>query len=240
MRPTTILLGGLVVGTAGCLAPFSWPDDRRDDAEPIALLTRRTAELSAADALTRAADCLDRGDEAAAIPHLRGYIRAYPDAVLVRAHLAELLYRHGEAAEARTQFERFAGDAASTSGPVKERLVQCHTRLMELADAAGDPYRASLHRGIGLLLLVERWDADPSRRDDIVAEQTLSKALTAFREAKSKRPSDTRANLYLAVTYDRLGQGTSARTAWRAARAGLPDPSLTDAERDQIADAMRR
>src|SRR5690349_12907755 len=154
MRRFAVLVGGWAAAAVGCLAPAPWPDG-----PPAAAGT---------DALTRAADCLDRGDEAGAVPHLRAYVAAHPDALMVRAHLAELLWRQGRADEARGQFERFVEDAQRAAGPARDHLAQGHARLMAIAEAAGDAYREELHRGIGLLLLVEKWDADPGRRDEVV------------------------------------------------------------------------
>ena len=77
----------VVSALAGCVAPAARPPD-----EPIA------AKADAGDALTRAAECLDRGDDAGAVPHLRTYVTEHPDAVMVRAHLAELLFRAGKEA----------------------------------------------------------------------------------------------------------------------------------------------
>lgn len=212
---------------AGCVAPDARPPD-----EPVA------AKADAGDALTRAAECLDRGDDAGAVPHLRTYVREHPDAVMVRAHLAELLFRAGKHAEARGQYERTVADAQLSTGPAKGHLVHCHTRLMAIAEATDDAFHEQLHRGVGLVLLVERWDADPGRRDEVAAEQTLAKAVAALRSAKGERPADPRANLYLGDALARLGQASAARAAYRAARAGLPDPEVTPAERERIEAAV--
>jgi hypothetical protein len=110
---------------------------------------------------------------------------------------------------------------------------------MEIAEATGDPYREHLHKGIGLYLLAAKWDADPARRDPVAGEQALAKAVAALRTAREDRPTDPRANLYLAAALDKLGQTAAARSARRAARAGLPDPSLTPAELALFDDAVR-
>ena len=214
----------VVSALAGCVAPGARPPDEPITAKPT----------DAGDALTRAAECLDRGDDTGAVPHLRAYVKAHPDAVMVRAHLAELLFRAGKHAEARGQFERSVADAQLGSGPARGHLVHCHTRLMAIAEATDDAFHEHLHRGIGLVLLVNRWDADPDRQDEVVAEQTLAKAVAALRAARDERPADPRANLYLGEALDRLGQASAARAAYRAARAGLPDPEVTPAERERI------
>ena len=219
MRRFGLIVGGWAAAAVGCLAPF--PDL---DSPPA----------PAGDALTRAADCLDRGDEPGALPHLRAHVDAHPDALMIRAHLAELLLKHGQPDEARGQFERFITDAQRTTGPANAHLTHCHARLMAIAEQSGDAYREGLHRGIGLVLLVRKWDADPDRRDETAAEQTLAKAAAALRAAAAERPGDPRAHLYLSEAYARLGQPSAARAALRVARAGLPDPTVTPDESERI------
>ncbi len=181
-------------------------------------------------ALGRAADCLDRDDFAAAVPHLRTYLRVNPDDVLVRARLAETLYRTGHPA-ARGEFERVAADA----GPaLASRLPHCHTRLMTLAEEAGDRYRTHLHRGLGLARLADAWDADPARHDRDATERARTRAVAELRQAVAERPDDARANLQLAVVFEKLGQRGPARAAREAARRGLPDPTLAADERDVL------
>ncbi|OWK46657.1 hypothetical protein [Fimbriiglobus ruber] len=247
-----------LIAPSGCLSPFSWPDDRRlteegraQEAiaavvppEPAAATVSRpssaagsaetTAVTPAEDGLSRAADCLDRGDELGALPHLQTHVRAHPDAIMIRAHLAELHFRLHQLDEARVEYERFVVDAQLVSGPANQHLIHCHTRLMEIAETTDHAFDEQLHRGIGLLLLVKRWDSDPARRDGVAGEQTLAKALTALRAAKDEQPHDPRVNLYVAETLDRLGQASAARAAYRVARAGLPDPAVTPAERERI------
>src|SRR5437763_9229121 len=129
----------VVSALVGCVAPAAPLPD-----QPVA------AKADAGDALTRAAECLDRGDDAGAVPHLRTYVAAHPDAVMVRAHLAELLFRAGRHAEARGEFERSVADAQLSTGPAKGHLVHCHTRLMAIAEATDDAFHEQLHRAVGL------------------------------------------------------------------------------------------
>lgn len=227
MRRGAAVLVGLIA-VAGCVAPLAWPDDH-DPATRVL-----TDDGSPEDSLAKAAECLDRGDEAAALPHLRAHVRTHPEAVAIRGHLAELLFRAGQADESRSHFERYVADAQRLSGPAHERLVHCHTRLMAIAEDAGDAYHEHLHRGIGLVLLVKRWEADAERYDEVAAEQTLAKAVAALRSAVAERPGDARAHLYLAEAYRRLGQATAARSALRMAKAGLPDAAVTATEREWI------
>jgi thioredoxin-like negative regulator of GroEL len=189
---------------------------------------------AATDGLSRAADCLDRGDYVGAVPHLAAHVRAYPEQVMVRAYLAELLFKLRRFNEAAKEFERFIADAQPMTGPPKRHLVHCHTRLMTIAEAKGDVFTENLNRGIGLILLVQQWDADPQQRDEAMAAETAKKAADALRSALITRPTDARANLYLADVYLRLGQTGSAMTALRAAKAGIP-LGLTPDEAERLA-----
>lgn len=218
MRRSTALIGLLVVGLVSrCGAA---------DGVPVAAV--------AVDALGRAAECLERGDDRGALPYLRAHVQANPGAVMIRAHLAEVLYRLGKPDEARVQFERVIADTQPLTGGARKHLVHCHTRIMELAQAAHDVYAENLNRGIGLILLVKRWDAEPGRRDEVAAERTLAKALAALRAAHDERPGDARANLYLADALGRLGQVSAARAALHAAKAALPDAGVTEQELERI------
>jgi cytochrome c-type biogenesis protein CcmH/NrfG len=190
----------------------------------------------APDRLALAADALDRGDTPTAVAHLSAHVRSAPDDAMTRAYLAELLFKSGRSAEAAAEYERFVAAAQPLTGPANAHRVHAHTRLMSLAAAAGDEYREGLHRGIGLLLLAERWDADPARRDAAATAETLSKAAAALREALAARPRDARASWYLSRVYARQGQPAAARAAARAARAAPPG-GLTPAEADALSRA---
>src|SRR2546423_9127282 len=94
-----------------------------------------------------AAQCLEKGDESGALPHLGAYVEANPEQVSIRAHLAELELKLGHAAEAKKQFERYVRDAQVQGGEAGQHLIAAHTRLAELA---GDEYGEHLNRGIRL------------------------------------------------------------------------------------------
>lgn len=233
---------GCLISCVGCFAPFSWPEAWRNPAEsqPQLHTSAKTTELPVAtesadpidnpepeaaeseatfdstiaeDALAKAAEHLDRDENREALPYLRAYVKANPDAVMIRAYLAELYLRLGETENASREFHTVIDIAETMSGPIRDHRVHCHTRLMEMAQADGDDFAEYLNRGIGLYLLVKRWDAEPGRSDEIVAEQTLSQALQAFREAEKYDSSDPRPQLWRAKVLDRLGQGAAADTA---------------------------
>lgn len=218
-----IPLAALIAG--GCIAAPKWADP-----EPV---SAAVAPGPADAALDRAADCFAKNDEAGAVPHLFAYLRRNPDALPARFQLAEVLYRTGDADRAGDEFARLLADAPE-AGPFAARRSQCHARLASMAEARGDDFAEQLHRGAGLLRLVEKWDADPARRDDAAAEPVLSQALAALSAARELRPQDARANLYASQVLARLGQHAAAERLRRIARAGLPDAALGDAERDCI------
>jgi predicted Zn-dependent protease len=174
----------------------------------------------APDHLALAAEALERGDDPAAATHLDAHVRAFPDHLLFRAQLADLLVRAGRDDAARVHFERFAADAARAAGPVRGRLVHAHTQLMGIAQRAEDRFAEALHRGAGLLRLVEGEDGKPDR-DDGFCEEMLCKAVGALAEAKGLRPGDPRPRALLADAHDRAGNRRAADAERAAARAAV-------------------
>jgi thioredoxin-like negative regulator of GroEL len=165
------------------------------------------------DHLTLTAECLEKGDHAGAATHLEAYVRRHPDQFMFRAQLAELLVRLGKDDAAKAEFEAFAADAAKAPG-ARNQLVHAHTRLMEIAQRAGDRFAEAYHRGAGLLLLVKQLEkaGDP---DEGFREEVLCKALRALQEARELDPADMPARLRLAEVFDR----THNRRAADAERA---------------------
>jgi predicted Zn-dependent protease len=212
MRAWWLAVGAFAV--AGCqtlLAPVPRP-------EVVPASATVPAPPEPDDPLTLAAKCLEAGDESAACTHLEAHVRAHPEQVMFRAHLAELFVKLGNDAEARRHFERFVADARTATGPPRAHRVHCHTRLMEIAQRADDRFAELFHRGAGLLLLVKEQDREPSNRDEDFCEEVLCKAMAALREAKEVRPADPRVRLYLADVYDRAGNRRAAEVERAAAR----------------------
>jgi hypothetical protein len=169
--------------------------------------------------LDRAADCVERGEPAAAVPLLRAHLADHPDHLAVRGYLADLLDRMSDPTAAADEYERLA---AAASGPAGRRhRVHAHARLMALAADAGDEYGEHLHRGLGLVALA----GDGPRPD----EALLFQAVGALTLAERARPGDGRAAWHLAAVWGRLGQSVRAdgwrrRAAADAAFAPLPVP----------------
>lgn len=215
--------GILMIGCANT------PTERLPSAVEAELLIARAAPPAEdIDHLSLAAACVQRGDEQAAVPHLQAHLTDRPDAVMIRAYLAELLLRTGKPTDARREFEMFTRQASGMSGEAAKHLVHAHTRLMEIASETDDPFAEDLHRGIALLLMVRQWATESPADVGELYESTLAKAARELRRAEVRRPTDPRPNVYLAEVYERLGQPVAARTAAR--RVTGPDGGLTDSE----------
>jgi predicted Zn-dependent protease len=183
------------------------------------------------DPLTLAAECLQRGEQAAAAGHLAAHVRRHPDQPMFRAHLAELLWKLDRPVDARLHFERFVADAQDAAGPVRGHLVHCHTRLMEIARTDGDRGAEAFHRGAGLLRLVEQPGADEVG----ATEEVLCQAIEALTLARDERPGDPRPLAYLALAHERAGNPRAAAAARAAARNAPSAAGLTPAERRGLA-----
>jgi len=185
------------------------------DVRPVA-----AAESSEPDTLTLAAESLERGDRAGAAGHLETYVVRHPEQVMFRMQLAEMLFQLDRVFPAKAHYERFIADAARLTGPARNHLITAHTRLLELAQRAGDEFGEQFHRGAGLLLLAQEQekqeDADPA-----FCEEMLCKSLKALGEARDLKPTDRGTRLALAAAYERLGNPRAAEAERIAARGAL-------------------
>ena len=177
------------------------------------------------DPLTLAAECLARGDEPAAANHFTAHLRQHPDQLMFRLHLADLLLKLHREKEAQAHYERFIAGAQESSGSPRDRIVHCHTRLMEIAQLADDRFAELLHRGIGLVILTRQETDDLETREEI-----LCKAIAALGEAKVLRPTDPRVHVYLAEAHDRAGNRRAADVARAAARNLAAPDAITSSE----------
>ena len=207
-----LLLAGILVAVVGCLSTRTAPGEARG-----------AMPLEDGDHLEHAADKLKSGDEQAAIKHLQAHVSERPDAVMVRAYLAELFFVSGDGTNARKQFAWFLRDAERVGGSsARTHRVHAHTRLMELAQELDQPAAEARHRGVGLVLLAEPWD-----RKSPEWETTLSQAVVALRQATLLQPDDMEAWYYLALVQDRLGQPSAVQAIARRVLRSLPDPAIT-------------
>src|SRR5579872_533876 len=178
---------------------------------PAGVIQRASAERSnedpkvdsTDDPLTNFTEALKRGDKLVAASHLETYVRQHPDQAMFRLQLAELLIQTKNDAKARAHYEQFVASAQRAPETIHKYLVHAHTRLMEIAQRKNDPFNELLHRGIGLLILVQEQDSNPER-DAEFCEEMLCKSLKALIEAKELKPGDQRVRVYLAEVYERM------------------------------------
>src|SRR5262245_52284736 len=74
----------------------------------------------ALDGLSQAAMCIERGDTLGATEQLRRHLALHPEQIMIRAYLAELLFKLGKWADAQDQFDRFVCDAQLNDGPARQ------------------------------------------------------------------------------------------------------------------------
>ena len=242
--PRLLRVASLLAVVAGCQSVSPAPPA---DPPPVPIVQPPPAVRQAAhvttedppatpDALSLAADCLDRGDDAAAVPHLERHVGQHPDQVLFRAQLAELLARLDRLPEAQAHYEAALAHAQAGPPAARKQLVRYHTRLMEIAKQRSDGYAEHLHRGVGLFLVAERLGDDGDPGD---VERVLCKAAAALKEAQAARPDDARACWYLYRVWAKLDQPRPADRALRQALAAAPFSRLTPAEASELASAAR-
>jgi hypothetical protein len=246
-RPVRLAL--LFAAVAGCQSappqpPASTPPILATSPKPPAVLkpvSNPKPELIPetvipSDALSLAADCLERGEDAAAASHLEKHVRAHPDQVVFRAQLADLLIRIDRLTEAQVHYE--AATACAQDGPpaARRELVHYHTRLMELARRREDAFAEHLHQGIGLYLVGTRLASDGDAGD---VERLMCKAAAALKEAQNARPGDARPAWYLYRVWSHLDQPRPADRALRQAVANAPFSQLTPSESRELALAGR-
>ena len=225
------VLGACLLGAFGCVSlptPHATPELTATEG-PV------PPAPEDADSLSLAAECLRRGDDASACPHLDAYVRLHPDQPVFRAQLADLFLKTGKPELARHHLERFAADAQDVPA-LRGRLVDCHTTLMELARDADDPFAEDFHRGVGLLLLVQDRGGELNEAE---REELLGKALKALAAAKALRPAEARVRLYLADAHERLGNRKGADGERAAARNAARPGSLSPAEQRRLATPLR-
>jgi hypothetical protein len=180
--------------------------------------------------LSLAVAYLEKEDAGLACSHLGVYVEAHPEQLLIRARYAELLVRIRRPGQAREEFERLAADAQEDRSASDQQLIHCNSRLMELAEAAGDEYAEHLHRGIGLFLLARRRAGLPEPEGELPVEGLLCKAAAELTLARLSHPQEARPGWYLYQVWTQLGQRQPALCRLREAHAAAPLSYLTAAE----------
>jgi len=218
-----VLAAAMLVALVGCLALR--PTDRAMDVS----VSRAAApgEGEPTDALALAAKAMQAGDNPTAIQQLKFYLRDRPNALMVRAYLAELHYRNGDVPDAVAQYERFTRQASTHgSAEARKHRVHGHTRLMELAATQDDEAAEALHRGIGLVLLVLNWEADGADVPAAEVEAALCQAQASLHAAAQFTGTQGHAWGYLAAVYHRLGQLPASRNALARCRRDYAEASI--------------
>ncbi len=191
--------------------------------------------------LSLAAAYVQRGDEDGAARHLAQYVAAFPEHRIVRFRYAELLLHLQRLREAQVQFDRFIADIQDDAGLASKHLLDCHSRLMEIAEDEGDEYGEHLNRGIGLYLLACERVALPAPDDgELSVESILCKAAEELTMARMVRRDEARPCWYLYLVWSRLDQRQPALRRLREADTLAPFGLLTPAEKRDLEMACLR
>ena len=184
--------------------------------------------------LSLAAALLQQGDEAAACPHLMRYVRAHPGELLIRIHLADLLFRLERWGEAREELEQCVAGAQEKGEAAAGQLLHCHAQLMEVAEARRDDYAEHLNRGIGLFLLAGQRAVLPDPEGELSTEELLCKAAGELTLAHLSHPGEARPSWYLHEIWSCLAEHQPALRFLRNAEASAPFTYLTPAEKRSL------
>jgi tetratricopeptide (TPR) repeat protein len=184
--------------------------------------------------LSLAAAYLEKGQDALACTHLAAYVKAHPEQLSIRIHLAELLTRLHRFDEARDEFEHYIADAQDQPEERARHLFHCHSRLMDIAEETGDEYGECLHRGIGLYLLACERATLPDPDGDLSTQALLCKAAGQLAQAGRQRPEEARPCWYLYEVWAQLAQREAALRWLRRADDEAPFSYLTPAEQRSL------
>jgi thioredoxin-like negative regulator of GroEL len=177
-----------------------------------------------------AAAYLGKENPAEACTHLATYVDAHPEQWRVRLRYAQLLADLHRRQEAQNELERLVADAQEKEGTAAKHLIDCHSRLVELAEQAEDSYAKYLNRGIGLYLLARKRNDLPDPEGELSAEGLLCKAAAELTLARLECPEEARPCWYLYSIWSQLGQRQPALSQLRQAEASAPFSYLTPAE----------
>src|SRR5260370_2042044 len=190
--------------------------------------------------LSLAAAFLEKGQDEAAQSLLAEYAHAHPENLGVRLRQAELLLRLKRLCEARTELERAVADGQNLTDPPAHLLIHCQTRLMEIAEAAGDEYGIHLHRGIGVYLIACQRGRLEDATEKSSTEALLCQAAGDLALAHLARPEEARPCWYLYEVWTHLDQKKPALHNLHEADAAAPFSYLTPAEINSLYLARER
>jgi tetratricopeptide (TPR) repeat protein len=184
--------------------------------------------------LSLAAAYLETGQDELACTHLAQYVRAHPEHLGIRVHLAELLLRLHHPDEARAEFEHAIADAQDQPEESARHLFHCHSRLVDIAEETGDEYSEYLNRGIGLYVLACERATLPDPDGDLSTQALLCKAAGQLALAGQQRLEEARPCWYLYEVWVQLGQHETALRWLRRADDAAPFSYLTPAEQRSL------
>ena len=189
--------------------------------------------------LSLAAEQLEQGNAAAACDHLGKYLQSHPLHDEVRWHYAELLARLERRSEARREYLRFLAQAQERGEATAPERIQCHLRLMRMAEADDDESGRRLHRGVGLYLLAVQRAKLGDNDGELPVEGLLCRAAGELTGAYLHGPQAAQPCWYLYKVWSALGQGATARRWLARATALAPFTDMTPAEQRGLALAIR-
>lgn len=185
--------------------------------------------------LSLAAAYVEKGDDAKACEHLGLFLNANPGHHTARFYYAELLHRLKRLPEALKQFEQAIASGQEARPVDLAAQVQCHGRLLEIAETIEDDYLAHLHRGIGMYLLARERQRLANPDGELPVESLLCKAVGELSLARSLRPHEARPSWYLYSAWRQLAQLRLAERHLREAENTAPFSYLTPAEQRALA-----
>ncbi len=190
--------------------------------------------------LSMAAAHLEEGNEDAACVQLARYIEKNPDRAHLRLLYGELLLRQDRIDEAQSQITRFVAHAQEEGDRTLRSRIQCHCRLMEMAEKKDSSYHAHLERGIGLYLLARR-SRELGLTDGFASSRSLLwKSHGELATAQSLRPDQARPCWYLHRVWSEIASKKNA-SKWLEKTSDLASFSfLTPAEHRSLQLACRQ
>jgi tetratricopeptide (TPR) repeat protein len=189
--------------------------------------------------LSLAAAFLEKNEDEVAALYMDHYLQLQPDHLMARYHYATLLLRLKQPAAARKQLEHFIADIQDCEELANQHLVNCHSRLMEIAEADEDDYAEHLHRGIGLFRLAcRRGELAPEVKAPDV-ESLLCRAAGELTLARQSKPDEARPSWYLYEVWTRLAQSQPAHRCLCAAETAAECSYLTPVEKRGLQLALR-
>lgn len=171
--------------------------------------------------------------------HLAVYVKVHPEQHLIRSRYAELLARLGRFDSARQVYEYTIADAQELGGPPAEQIPHYHSRIVQIAEVAEDPYHEHLHRGIGLYLLGCKRCAIGDPEGEFPAEGLFCKAVAELTQAQIDRPEEARPSWYLHCVWSKLGRRPPALQQLLRAAEAAPFSYLTATEQRDLQFADR-